>query len=58
VSVQAYTLYVCRCTDGRFWPEQPRHVTCADCSAWIRPTKVIALNDALCYSPESIKAAA
>jgi hypothetical protein len=53
--IRVFKIWACRCTDGRFWAERPRHVTCADCSALIMERQCITIQDALSYSNESIR---
>lgn len=49
-----YTIWICRCTNGHYWPEHPGHVMCVDCGHAIRQAKVVTVGDALNYSPSSL----
>ena len=55
--MRTFTAWICRCTDGTYWADQPRHMTCAECHSLIREVELVTVQDALNYSPESIKAA-
>lgn len=52
-----YTIWICRCTNGHFWPEHPGHVMCIDCGHAIRRVLVVTIGDAINYSPSSLAAA-
>jgi hypothetical protein len=53
--IRVFIAWLCRCQDGRYWQEKPRHVTCADCGALIMERELVTRQDALRYSPDSLR---